>query len=339
MKFAFRVDASREMGIGHLMRCLALTEELTKKNHNCFFFSKINDKALIDKIKNYDVVYRQIPLDSTFTEELKALVGFSKGNNIDWIITDNYGINTQYIKYLKQNRLNILSIDDTAQIHYYSDIVVNQNVGAEKLVFSAENYTKFLLGQKYVMLRDDILKENRKRQNSTVKKILITFGGADNDNFTLKILKLLESVDENVEILVVLGPFNRFYDSIKRHIEETSLEIKLISSPENMAKVYLKSDIAISTGGSSCYELAYFGIPNIIVTIADNQLNIAHELDKRKVGICLGKKYELKAEQFKYNVKELISNRSLWKRMSQNGKRLVDGKGKERIVDFMERFN
>ncbi|GAG07678.1 unnamed protein product, partial [marine sediment metagenome] len=121
--------------------------------------------------------------------------------------------------------------------------------------------------------------------------------------------------------------------------EEKDLKIRVIKSPENMANLYLESDIAISAGGSSCYELAYFGIPNIIITLADNQLNIAHELDKQKISTYLGTKNEIEIEQLKNKVKELINNDSLRKTMSQNGKKLVDGKGKERIVRFMERFN
>ena len=68
-------------------------------------------------------------------------------------------------------------------------------------------------------------------------------------------------------------------------------------------------------------------------------MNIARELDKQKVSIYLGKKEEIKAEQLKNKFNELVNNHSLQKNMSRNGKKMVDGKGKERIVDFMEKFS
>ncbi len=62
-----------------------------------------------------------------------------------------------------------------------------------------------------------------------------------------------------------------------------------------MVDFYLESDLAVSAGGSSCYELAYFGIPNVIITIADNQLGIAREFHRQHLGVYLGMKHEMQA--------------------------------------------
>jgi UDP-2,4-diacetamido-2,4,6-trideoxy-beta-L-altropyranose hydrolase len=321
------------------MRSLALSEELTKRGNACYFYSKIEDDQLIKKIENVKAKFQKIKDNLIEKEDLKNLIKFSNEKNTDWIITDCYKINSNYIKELKSNGFNVLSIDDTAQIHYHSDIVINQNVGAEKLDFSSEKYTKLLLGPKYVMMRKELLKVNKKIVKKDVKNILISIGGSDKDNFTLKILKLLEQINNDARFLVITGPFNPFYNDLEKYIRESDSKIKLIKSPKDMSKIYLESDIAISAGGSTCYELAYFGIPNIIVTIADNQIKIAQELDKQKVSIYIGKKEKLKEKLFKEKTHELINNYSLRKSMSNRGKKLVDGKGKERIVDFMESFN
>lgn len=336
MKIVFRVDAAQKTGIGHVMRCMALSEELRKRNNECFFLSSIDSPRLIKKIKASGASYDNIGTNISRREDLQKLLSFSKEKNIDWIVTDHYGITSQYLSQLKLHGFKVLSIDDCARIHYFSDIVVNQNIGAEHLHFSAGHYTKFLLGPKYVLLRDELLQRRKKRNRNDVKKILITFGGSDPDNLTLKILRLLDSIHEQVELLVIIGPANRFYNQIKTYARRTDLKVTLLRSPENMAEAYLASDVCVSAGGSSCYELAYFGIPNIIITVADNQLNIAHKLKKQNISIYLGKKDAFKATQFKDKIKELIENDSLRKNMSKNGRKLVDGKGKKRIVDCIE---
>ena len=339
MNVAFRVDASKEIGIGHLMRCLALSEELIKRGNTCYFLSKIENYKLIKKIKKFNINFEEIKENITLKEEIGKLIEFSKNKNIDWIVTDNYQIDSNYTKKIKENGFYVLSIDDISQIHYHSDIVLNQNVGAEKLDFFLENYTRLLLGPKYTMIRDELLKREEKIYSENIKKILITLGGTDNENLTLEVLKSLSNIGRNIEFLTILGPFNRFSKQIKDYVEKESLNVKLIESPENMANVYLKSDMAISTGGSSCYELSYFGIPNLIVTIADNQLNIAQELDNKKISVYIGKAKDMKTEKIKYKVKELIDDCSLRKKMSRNGRKLIDGKGKQRIVDYMEQFH
>jgi len=339
LNVGFRVDASSDIGIGHLIRCLALSEELTKRGYDCNIFSKIENEELISRIFKNKINFQKIKPKATLEEDKNTVIKFSNENDIDWIITDHYGLSSEYIKELKKNNFKVLSIDDTAQIHYYSDIILNQNIGSEKLKFSTEKYTKFLLGPKYVMIRNQLLRRDEKIEKNTVEKILITLGGTDEDNLTLEIIKMLEDINDKIEFLVLIGPLNPYENNIREYINDKGLKIKLIKSPKDISNLYLESDIAISAGGSSCYELAYFGIPNIIITIADNQLNIAKELDREKISIYLGLKNEIKKEKLQNKVKELINNHLLRKTISKNGKKLVDGKGKERIVSFMERLN
>jgi UDP-2,4-diacetamido-2,4,6-trideoxy-beta-L-altropyranose hydrolase len=339
LNIAFRVDSSPTIGTGHLMRCLALSEELIKRGNNCYFLTKTENDELLNKIKKNNIDFQKIQPNLNLLEDRNLVIDFSKKNDVNWIITDWYWLNSDYIKELKKKKFNILSVDDTANIHYYSDIVVNQNIGSEKLKYSTEKFTKFLLGTRYIMVRNQLLKRDKKIEKKKVEKILITLGGADTDNLTLNIIKMLEDIDKKIEFLVLIGPLNPHKDNINYYIKQKDLNVKIIKSPDDISNLYLESDIAISAGGTSCYELAYYGIPNIIIAIADNQLNIARELDKQEISLYLGKKNEIKKEKLRKKIMELIENDSLRKTLMQNGKDLVDGKGKERIVSYMEGFN
>lgn len=334
---AFRVDASLTIGIGHLMRCLALSEELKRRGNCCHIISKIDNSVFHNKIKNLNL--KQLKTNITVSEEIETLIKYSKKNNIDWIITDHYKIDTPYNRIVKQNGFNLLSIDDNSQIHYYSDIVLNQNFGSEKLEFSSEKYTKFLLGHRYVLIRDELLNNFTKKRYSNVKKILISLGGSDFDNYTLKILKSLTTIDENIEFMVVIAPLNPYSNEIKKYIKNMNRNVILILDPKEMSKIYLESDLAISSGGSSCYELAYYGIPNLIISVAENQLNVANEIEKLNMGIYIGRKNEFKTRKLLNGINELIDNLNLRKSMSHNGKKIIDGRGKERVVDFLEKYN
>ncbi len=338
MKIAFRVDASAEIGIGHLMRCLALSQELRRRGHVCSFLLKTASPEVIQRIKKFQWDSYLIPSAATLQQDLDAVIKYAIDHEIDWVITDHYQIDSSYVKEIKYQGFHVMSIDDSAQMHYYSDIVVNQNIGAEKLTFCAEPYTALLLGPSYVMLRDELLLRAKKKNDAVVKKILITLGGTDPDNFLMYILQSLEEVGKDIDILAVIGPFYPHLKTLQAYQKKTNMKLNLIQSPENMAYLYLQADLSISAGGSSCYELAYYGVPNLIITLADNQLSIAYEFDRQHIGIYLGGKDEIQQEYLKDKIKELRKNQSLRKHMSQNGRMLVDGKGKGRIVDFMERI-
>ena len=336
MEFVFRVDASSDIGIGHFMRCIALSEELIKRGHICYFLSKIKDDFLINKITQMNIDIFYLNENITISDDLKKLINLSKKHYIDWIITDNYWITSDYLKVIKEKGYNVLTIDDLAYTYYYSDLVVNQNINAEKFNYKAESYTNFLLGTKYVILRDELLKKEKKTFKDNVFKIMVTFGGTDNNNLTLKVLKILSKIKKDFEFNIICGPFNSYYKKIKGYFKKSNQNFKVISQPKEMTNLYLETDIAISAGGTTSYELAYFGIPNIIITIAENQKEIAQELDKQSISFYIGDKNNFKENELLSKIKKLTDNKKIRETMNKNGQRTVDGKGKIRIIDFLE---
>ena len=107
MNIVFRVDALVNIGIGHLMRCLALSEELMRRQQTCYFLSKIDNDELISRVEKKNIYYQEINPNTTLQADLDMLIKFSNENNVDWIITDHYGINSQYIKKIKQSNLKV----------------------------------------------------------------------------------------------------------------------------------------------------------------------------------------------------------------------------------------
>ena len=340
MNIVFRVDATKNIGLGHIMRCYALAEEFVKKKNKCYFLSNIDNEIIYEKINKLNIKIMNIYTSPKLKKDLKYLIDFSKNNNVDWVLTDHYDIDSDYIKEIKNNGFKVLSVDDTSQIYYPSDIVLNQNIGSEKLNFNTNKDTKLLLGPKYVMLRDELLIRERKKFKNNVEKILVTLGGVGYSNLIDKIPKnLKEIIDKNIEIIVIFPSLNNINEKFHLKINKfNNSNFRIVFSPENMADLYLESDIAISAGGISCYELAYFGIPNLIISIAENQLNIAKELNEKNVSVYLGKEEEFDFNIIKENILKLINDNSLRRKMSKNGIKLVDGKGKKRIIEVMNKF-
>lgn len=330
MDVVFRVDAVKNIGMGHLMRCIALSEEIIRNGGTCYFISKINSPVLKNKVKNTGIILEDVDRKISWDEDCEFVANFCKKKGINWVVTDHYGITEEYIKNLKEEGLFVLSIDDTANIVYYSDIVVNQNVGAEKLDIKKDGKTKLLLGPKYLILRDELLSAPRKKPKDVVKNILVTLGGSDKNDVTAKIVESLKNKNRDITYTIVVGPLN------DKKISDENTE--LLHSPKNMAKIYSKSDIAISSGGTTCYELLFFGIPNIIVAIAKNQINIAKNLDKLKTSVFIGERDKINFEEIVYKIELLRRNKKLRKKMAKKGMEIIDGKGKIRIIEEMNKI-
>jgi spore coat polysaccharide biosynthesis predicted glycosyltransferase SpsG len=124
-------------------------------------------------------------------------------------------------------------------------------------------------------------------------------------------------------------------NNLHRIISEVGPSFRIIHNPENMADIIAGADIAISAGGSTCWELAFMGIPILVVITADNQRGIATFLEKKGVGFNLGCPDSLSPKRFTNAFEKLVFNYKVREEMSACGQQLIDGLGADRIVGAM----
>ena len=103
-----------------------------------------------------------------------------------------------------------------------------------------------------------------------------------------------------------------------------------------MSEIMAEADIAVSSAGSTCWELAFLGVPSILTVTADNQREIAFALDKRGLAINLGEHDKLTSEKILTTVKKLIINNLEFSEMSNLGRKLIDGNGKFKVIAEMK---
>jgi spore coat polysaccharide biosynthesis predicted glycosyltransferase SpsG len=95
------------------------------------------------------------------------------------------------------------------------------------------------------------------------------------------------------------------------------------------------ADIAITAGGSTCYELACTGLPGIIITLFDNQQHIAAGLHAKGIAIALGWHADISKGQLIETVAKLLRAPDQRKAMSYRGMERIDGRGSERVFREM----
>lgn len=201
-KIIFRADGNSKIGLGHISRCLALAELLSKDHHTCFALQE-PDQNLLDSIRKvaHDVIVlvHSDPSNPAFLIELDPYL-----TSEDIIVLDGYHFNTAYEKNLKKSARALVSIVDIPSRHFASDLIFNFCSTLSASNYSKEFYTQLFLGFEYVFLRSPFLRsspESKKFNN----RLFLSMGGADSGNETLKILNELIAIDYSGEIEVVIG--------------------------------------------------------------------------------------------------------------------------------------
>lgn len=346
MNILIRADASLIIGTGHLMRCLALAQTLIQNNYQPILLTNISSNFLESRLINegIKIIYLLENIDR-FTD-IKETIKMAKNVNSQWVIVDGYQFDSTYQKQLKEAGLKVLFFDDYGHCnYYYADLILNQNLGAsESLYPNRESYTQLLLGNDYTLLRKEFLQWQKWQREikSIAKKILITLGGSDPDNVTLKIIKGLALIldfpqrpltIESLEIIVIVGGSNPHFNLLKFYCERLDLNIKIKQNMTNMTELMAWADLAIAAGGSTNWELLFMGLPSIIITIANNQIDIAKKLDEMGLIINLGWHQNVNIEMIKNAILQVSNSAKTRQKMSKQGRQLIDGYGSLRIVE------
>lgn len=320
MKIVFRVDASVEIGTGHVMRCLTLANALREQGGECHFLCREHKGHLIEQIEEQGFqVYR---LKYVPSAEIKTLVstedtalpyhahwlGVPWQNDAencrsilatfapDWLVVDHYALDARWERVTCPANTRLLAIDDLADREHLADVLLDQNLGRD-----IEDYTalvpaqcRCLIGPEFALLRpefsqwrDDSLA--RRREQPSLKRLLITLGGVDKDNVTGQVLEALKACDlpEHCGITVIMGATAPWLDDVKIKVDALPWSTEVAVNVNNMARRMAEADLAIGAAGSTSWERCCLGLPTLMLVLAENQKAIAQALDKVGAAVCL----------------------------------------------------
>jgi UDP-2,4-diacetamido-2,4,6-trideoxy-beta-L-altropyranose hydrolase len=342
-KIFIRADASVQIGTGHIMRCIALAQTWQEGGGDVTFLSHCENKALRQRIINegfdFIPVKKFHPDHSDLIQTLNIMKRYAPSTQRSapcWLVVDGYHFTQNYHKTIRENGYKLLVIDDLAHLeHYHADIVLNQNIHAPKLNYSCDKDTVQLLGCDYIMLRKEFLKyRNWNRQiPEKAKKILVMMGGSDPDNVTLRVIKILNSLDIfDLEVKVVVGPSNPHKKILKNITLSAPCRMLCVENVRNMSKLMVWSDMAVTAAGSTCWELAFMGVPAITIVTVENQQDVAKGLEMVKIFKTVGWCKAMNNDVLATELLTLMEDKKLREEKSRLGLQLIDGKGTKKII-------
>ena len=337
MTLLIRADASPQIGSGHVMRCLALAQAWLQTDGRVTFLMCPTATILETRLKaeGIQVAHVFVPLGSC--EDAEQTVAQAKALDARWVVVDGYQFDADYQRVIKSAGLRLLFIDDYGHAtHYWADLVLNQNVYAhEGLYTNREPYTQLLLGTRYALLRKEFWSWQgwQRKIPPVARKVLVTLGGGDPDNVTLKVILALQQVEvEELEVVVVVGGSNPHYEELLATVQISGVSIALLRNVTNMPELMAWADVAIAGGGSTCWELAFMGLPSLLLILAGNQRGIVEKLDHMGVATNLGWCENIAISGIGRELERLISRADKRIKIMQLGQSLVDSCGPERVA-------
>jgi len=340
MKIIFRVDGNQEIGLGHIVRCKSIAENILKKDKNAevIFISKL-DSYSNSILKNKDI--QVINLFGNESEEKNILkyVDQTKG---DVLFIDNiYNYDPEFLIKLRK-KIQVILFHYFRPACFYADKYILPSAHTSDAILKNKLWdksdVKFFYGPDYLIINRDIkeIKRNRikNKKNTNRLKLVVTTGGSDPKGVLLKVTEWLSNSNlKNVSVCILKGQVFMHNEALDELLKELPSFIKITAYDQ---KELIDADIAICTFGVSTYELMYLGIPVISIGHASPNAKGSYLLQKRYNSLInLGLIDELNKDKFISNLNVVLNAPEIRSNLSRQAAKIIDGRGLDRVTDLI----
>jgi UDP-2,4-diacetamido-2,4,6-trideoxy-beta-L-altropyranose hydrolase len=357
MKVAFRADASKRIGTGHIMRCLALADALVTRGAACLFVCRGHDGHLRDLIveRGHRVtLLADAPFDPRYALDLAhadwlgtdwhtdaiatrtALAAFGP----DALVVDHYALDARWEDVQREVVACVLAIDDLADRPHRCDVLLDHNWHGEQ-ADARERYRdrvasscECLLGPQYALLKPEFAqwRAQTPAHDGSVRRVLVFMGGADAGNETAKVMRALMHDDLRALALdVVIGRSHPDPAGIAALVAARPGTVLHVALP-SLAELMAKADLAIGAGGTTTWERLCLGLPTLIISVADNQTESNRALHDAGYVNFLGTSDTVDAARISAAISAMIASPDTLIAMSARGRALSPGHGADDVA-------
>ncbi len=370
MHFAIRVDASIQMGSGHVMRCLTLADALKAQGAACHFISRPHPGHLLELIRQRGFVVTALPAElppppantqvaserlkepahapwlgcdwQTDAEQTRAILAKLQP---DWLVVDHYALDQRWEAALLSYCQKLMVIDDLADRPHQCDLLLDQNLGRQPQDYAnlVPAQCKVLAGPQYALLRPEFAALRayslQRRQQPALKQVLITMGGVDQPNATCQVLEALKgcALPQDCRISVVMGLQAPWLLQVRAQAKDMPWPTEVLVNISDMAQRMADSDWAIGAAGSTSWERCCLGLPSLILVLAENQQAVAAAL--QNAGAIIAVKSISDLQRILENSLLSENGDTLLRQLSLAAAQVADGLGVISVSGFIQSAN
>jgi len=310
-----------------MSRCLDLSNKLTKYNINSYFLLKKNsyiskfDNELKNKIFTFS--------NSDYKNEISKIEELNNKMKFDCIVLDLKKLPKKNFFSQLKKKIKIVVIDNTEENSFLANLVIWPWVNEQytKKISDQDN-KRFLVGTKFMQLGYTTKKISKKKIPNS---ILISMGGSDKRNLTYKIVKSFKKSSAKFHLGIVIGDFFTDQNKILQIIKNDD-RFSVIKNQRGLLSIMSEYKIGIFSFGITVCEAFYSGLPSIVLSHSYENDSYAKKIAMYDCMRYLGYFRRINFNNLPEETFSLMKNRKLYNKYSDNGQKLIDGKGSLRIA-------
>lgn len=323
-RIVFTVIGRPAVGMGHAFRVAMFAHELVQ--HEIIIVCKEDDKLAYNFIKNLNYQCHLVDRNVLLTSILEL--------QPDLVINDILDTDFEYVSALKAEGISVINFEDLGPGSEEADLVINA------LYPHQVPSDRHLVGARYFSLRDEFLHLPNRSHCDNVRRVLITFGGTDENNLSAKTLSAILPKCETNDIIIdiVVGPgflhHNEVYDIIQTSRYKG---INYIAATTRISENMVIADLAFTSGGRTVFELSAVGVPTIV--LCQNERETMHTFASSENGLInLGLCHSVSSQMIAETFSKVVHNTFLRETMHHKMKTVDLTGGKARVIGEISRI-
>ena len=334
----FRVDGTSQTGWEAFWRSLAFSAALQRRRRPISFLSQLEPTELPFAVKRVgnSLIRTEHPLGSD--ADLFHTIQEIRRLNPAAVIVDHPDVREDYLRALQDEGPLVVSLDYLANVRFPSKLVINPLLAPGREIYEVEQGSQVLLGSRYALVRPEVRRMRPLRAREPVQpfRALVALGDDDPHRCSLEYAKQLLNCPRVKRVDVLVRSHHPDLDELRELAEKSQEQLSIAVEPAEVASRILRCHFAVTAGEAWSLDLTCVGIPQLVIVQKEGHWPCAQRLEEEGVATCLGWHENVSVATIRNAVQNLLDDPAERKSMTRRGRRLIDGRGPDRLVTGLE---
>ena len=327
-----RCDGSPEIGLGHVVRCVALADELHHEHGWQIMFVMREGPLAFEVVKEKGYLVEDpitcgppVPY-GVWLQQLSDKVGAQI-----LILDVREDFPRAAVQAFRNQGLLVVTLDDPTDRRLETDLAFYPPIPQLKKMDWAGFTGQLHSGWEWVVLRREFSSQPPKPANSP-PKILVSMGGSDPAGMTLKAVSALERLHQNFTGVIILGQGFRQLQALEHSLDRARHSFEVRRNVTRIWEEMAQADLAIGSFGVTAYELAAMGIPALLLSLTSDHAESASAFSAEGMAVNLGVHEQVSENALAEEIAKLLEDRPRRVSMGRKARETIDGAGAARVV-------
>jgi spore coat polysaccharide biosynthesis predicted glycosyltransferase SpsG len=333
----FRVDGATRSW-EHLWRCLTFAAALQRRRRPAYFLSHLEPGSLGLVVKRAGNEWLDAGAEPGSDDDAQETVEEIRRLGAAAVLVDMPQATEDYLRQLAATGTMVISLDSQAGLRFPSRLLINPLLGPGREAYEYEPGSQLLLGRRYALVRPEVRRVRPLRSQEPPQPFrgVVALGDDDPNNQTAELAKLLLNTPKVGRVDMLVRSHHPDLAALQALAESCPERLAVATEPAEIQNRLARCHFALTAGNGWSLEMACLGVPQLIVVQSEVHWPTAQRLEDEGGAVCLGWHATASAGTIRQAVMDLLDDPLERQGMARIGRKLIDGRGPDRLVTALE---